>query len=195
MKKHLALLIPFIALATGCNNKYYSLKYRKLITDTENFCNKLHYNDGSLVPIRFRLIVDASMKYKAYYERLDTGFVFNFSEYTISLKEIAAFKFSYSYYYGSYKNPSIGKETVEAAFYSLNGFHNENDEKAYLVYGFNNPQVFFTNETVNKDFVEKCKITVTAKDSNDKDISIKSYPAFPGYELTPKGSKDAEWKD
>ena len=194
MKIRLGLLIPIITLASGCTTSY-SLKYRKQITDTENFCNRLHYQDGSLVPIRFRLIVDNNMKYKAYYEKLDTKYVLNFSEYTKYLKEIAAFKFSYTYYYGSNKNPSVGKETVEAAFYSLIGFHNENDEKAYLVYGYNNPQVFFTNETVNKDFVEKCKITVTAQDKDGNEISMKSYPVFPGYELSPKGAKDAEWQD
>lgn len=193
MKRLFLLLIPLILLTTGCTATY-ELKYRKQITDTENFSNRLHYQDGSLVPIRFRLVVDSDMRYKAYYERLDTKYVFQITEFTKSLKQIAAFKFSYTYYYGPQKNPNIGKEDVEAAFYNLIGFHNENNEKCYLVYGYNNPQIFFTNETVNKAYVEKCKITTYAQDEDGKEISMKSYPVFPGYELSPKGAKDAEWQ-
>ena len=194
MKRLLQLALPLLALVTTSCGTSYTLKYRKQITDTENFSNRIHYADGSLVPIRFRLVVDADMRYKAYYERLDTKYYFMFSEFTKSVKQIAAFKFSYNYYYGSTKNPSVGREDVEAAFYHLVGFHNEKDEKCYLVYGYNNPQIFFTNETVNKAFVEKCRITTYAQDKEGKEISMKSYPVFPGYELSPKGAKDAEWQ-
>ena len=194
MKRLVQFLLPLFSLLTTSCSSVYALKYRKQITDTENFSNRIHYADGSLVPIRFRLVVDPGMRYKAYYERLDTRYYFMFSEYTKSVKQIAAFKFSYNYYYGPIKNPNIGKENVEAVFYHLVGFHNENDEKCYLVYGYNNPQIFFTNEAVNMDFVEKCRTTTYAQDKEGKIISMKSYPVFPGYELSPKGGKDAEWQ-
>lgn len=190
MKRLFLLLVPFITLTTGCT-KTFELKYRKQIIEPEGFCTRVHNPDGSLVNARWRMWMDNNLHYEALYENYTTSY----RTFTVDfLKQAAAFSFSYNYYYGPTKNPSIGKEKVDVVFYKVNKHLNEKGEQGYFVYGYNNPQIVFTNEKIDKNLIEKYRITVYAQDKDGKEISMKSYPVLPGYDLTLKFAKDAEWQ-
>ena len=193
MKKAIGLILPLFAISLTSCSKATGLKYRKQITDTQEYASRIYYQDGTPVPARIIFEVAINLEFAASYEKYSPHYKYEAPVHAKKIKEVALFTFSYNYYYGPAKNPNIGKESVEIAFYKLEGFHNEKDEQAYFVYGYNNPQMIFTNETISKQYVENCKITVYAQDKEGKEISMKSYPVFPGYDMLPRGHKDCEW--
>ena len=187
MKKKLGLFISLLAVLSLAGCKQKSLAFDKEMVDIECFSSRLHNSDGSNTTVKMRLQVLPGLSYNSYYLTYTTGYhdyrhgKFNSPIYL---------NFTYKYFC----RDTVETESVKAIVYKIEGLQNEKYEQGYFLFGYNNPQVFFTNETVNNNFIENSRTLDYSKDKEGIEISVKSYPDFHSIELTRKGGKDAEWQ-